>query len=57
MIVVKILTEVLLKWLICTGFGDLYITKYLGDKYAMEKVSIGFVKRSNSVLKGRNWCN
>ena len=38
--------------MIVTGIGDLNMTKYLGDKDAMENVNRVFVKRSNGVLKG-----
>ena len=48
----RILHEVLLKWVIKTGIGDLNMVKYLGDKEAMERVSKGFSIRSGGVLKG-----
>ena len=48
----RILYDVLLNWVIVTGIGDLNMTKYLGDKDAMENVNRVFVKRSNGVLKG-----
>ena len=47
-----ILYEVLLKWVIETGIGDLNTRKYLRDREHMAKVSKGFSKRSNGILKG-----
>ena len=48
----SILNKVLLKWIICTGIGDLNIVTYIGDKDAMAKVILRFSKQSNSILKG-----
>ena len=48
----KIMYEVLLKWIMKTDIGDLNMSKYLGDKQAMAKVSAGFSKRSNGLLIG-----
>ena len=48
----KIMYEVLLKWIMKTDIGDLNMSKYLGDKQAMSKVSAGFSKRSNGLLIG-----
>lgn len=44
--------DVLLHWIIKTNIGDLNISKYLDDVSSMEKVSVGFSKRSNSNLMG-----
>ena len=50
--ITSILIDVLRDWIIKTGVGDINMTKYLGDKDAMAKVSAGFSKRSHGVLKG-----
>lgn len=48
----RILHEVLSKWAITTGIGELNMGKYLGTKDAMVRVSAEFSLRSNGVLKG-----
>ena len=40
------------QWIIPSDIEMINITKYLGDDMAMERVSIGFSKRSTGVLKG-----
>ena len=40
----KIIYDILLKWIINTDIGDMNMTRYLGDKAAMLKVSKGFSK-------------
>ena len=47
----RIMHDVLLNWVIITGIGDLNINKHIDDKDEMEKVSRGFAKISNGVLK------
>ena len=47
-----ILNEVLIYWIIKPNIGKINMKKYLGDKEAMNRVSEGFSKRSNGVLKG-----
>lgn len=49
---IKIMYEVLLKWIIPSDIGMMNMIKYVGDDEAMDKVSDGFSKRSNGVLKG-----
>ena len=44
--------DVLLKWIIPSDIGKMNMTKYLGDDDTMDKVSLGYSKRSNGVLKG-----
>ena len=51
-IVLRFLHDVLLNWVVINGIGDLNMKKYIDDKDAMEKISRGFVKISNGVLKG-----
>ena len=53
----RMLCGVLLSWVIVTRIRDSNMKKYLVDKDAMEKVSKGFVKRSNSVFKRSNMGN
>ena len=48
----KIMYDVLLKWIIPSDIGMMNMIKYVGDDEAMDKVSNGFSKRSNGVLKG-----
>ena len=48
----KIMYDVLLHWVINIDIGDMNMIRYLGDKDAMAKVSLGFSRRSNGVLKG-----
>ena len=48
----KIMKEVLMYWIIIPNIGKINMMKYLNDIEAMNKVSQGFAKRSNGVLKG-----
>ena len=50
--ILKIFEEVLSEWIIDPNLGQMDILKYLCDKDAMARVSHGFSKRSNGVLKG-----
>ena len=47
-----ILKEVLTYWIIKPNIGKINIIKYLNDIEAMNRVSRGFSRRSNGVLKG-----
>ena len=43
---------VLKYWIIDTNIGEINMSEYLDDTAAMSRVSDGFSKRSNGVLKG-----
>ena len=47
-----IVREVLENWIIKPNIGKIDILKYLADEEAMNRVSHGFSKRSNGVLRG-----
>ena len=48
----KIMYDVLLKLIIPSDIGIINMTEYVGNDNMMDKVSIDFSQRSNSVLKG-----
>lgn len=48
----KILYEVLLQWIIKNDMGNINIDAYLFDVGALTKVSNGFARLSNGILKG-----
>ena len=48
----SIFVKVLKSWIIKMNIGQIDIESYLKDDEAMKKVSIGFSRHSNSVLRG-----
>ena len=48
---VQIMVGVLLKWIIKPKIGGINMYDYLDDQDAMQKISDGFSRRSNGVLR------
>ena len=44
--------EFLTKWIISSDIGTMNMSKYLGDDTAINRVSLGFSKRSSGFFKG-----